>query len=33
MPNSASPMMSMRLRPILSPTTPNVKSSPAKNSV
>ena len=33
MPNIASPIMSMRLRPILSPITPNVNSSPAKTSV
>ena len=33
MPNSASPIMSMRLRPTLSPMTPNVKSRPAKTSV
>jgi hypothetical protein len=32
-PNSASPIMSMRLRPTLSPMTPNVKSRPAKTSV
>ena len=33
MPNSASPIMSMRLRPTLSPMTPNVNSKPAKTSV
>ena len=33
MPNSASPIMSMRLRPTLSPITPNVKSRPANTRV
>jgi len=32
-PNAASPTMSIRLRPIRSPTTPKVKSRPANTSV
>ncbi len=32
-PNSAMPAISMRLRPIRSPSTPNVNRSPAKTSV